>query len=263
MEQTLASHNLGNDSDSIKKSLFTNNDYFSITTLYSKSQGYVSGNKNLFANMDYTPLTKFILNESLKGTPLIKLGHGDLKVMILAGVHGNELPPQNAALMLVNKLRNLNLNGTVYIIPFAAPEATMYNIRNYNGQDINRTSMIKGSLGNLIIDKIKDLGISYVADFHSTAPNANPGKEGVFCTIKPSPKSFDIASFISEDTNSSIINFNNAGAMFKGAIEDECNLIGIPAVTCEVISTIGYLSLGSTKRSLNQMISFLKYCNIL
>ena len=30
-----------------------------------------------------------------------------------------------------------------------------------------------------------------------------------------------------------------AGALYNGALEDECNLTGIPAITCEVVSRNG------------------------
>ena len=61
----------------------------------------------------------------------------------------------------------------------------------------------------------------------------------------------------------SILNYTNAGESFKGALEDECNLNGIPAVTCEVLSPIGVADLKSSERSLTQMFSFLKYFKIL
>jgi predicted deacylase len=251
------------EKNSGNKSIFDYSGKFSIKNIYPNSGGYIAANRNLFANMINTPTTKIILKEAVKGTPLIKLGSGDLKVIIIAGIHGNELPSQNAAITLIDKLKDVKLNGTVYVIPFAAPEATMYNSRNYRGKDINRTSMVKGFIGNVIIEKIQDLGVNAVGDFHSTAPNANPGKEGVFCTLDPCPESFNIASFISEDNNSSIINYNMAGIRFKGALEDECNLNGIPAVTCEVLSNNGTLSSESTNRSLLQMFSFLKYFKII
>ena len=50
---------------------------------------------------------------------MIKIGDMHPKIMIIAGVHGNELPPQIAALWLAEELWGGNINGTVYIIPFA------------------------------------------------------------------------------------------------------------------------------------------------
>ncbi len=245
------------------ESIFNYDNNFNITQICSESGGYIAANKNLYSNISNTPTTKLILKEAIKGTSIVKLGSGDLKLMIIAGMHGDELPSQIAALMLINKLRKCSLNGTIYVIPFAAPEASMYNRREYRGKDLNRNSMNDGTIGRIIIDKIKDLEVSAVADFHSTAPNANPGKEGVFCSLNPSPKSYDIASFITNDNKSSILNYTNAGESYKGALEDECNLNGIPAVTCEVLSPIGVADLKSSERSLTQMFSFLKYFKIL
>ena len=51
--------------------------------------------------------------------------------------------------------------------------------------------------------------------------------------------------------------------MYKGALEDECNILGIPAVTCEVVSENGQVTPGSTQRSLMQMESYLKYFKII
>ena len=56
------------------------------------------------------------------GTPIITIGNGsEPKVMIIAGVHGNELPAQIAAIKMVNYLKNRDVNGTVYIIPVVCP----------------------------------------------------------------------------------------------------------------------------------------------
>ena len=103
------------------------------------------------------------------------------------------------------------------------------------------------------------MNVSAIGDFHSSAPNSNPGKEGVFCTQKPCDASFFIADYISKKVGSEKIIYPVAGIPFKGALEDEANLSQIPSVTCEVLSAIGYANERICERSYLQMIAFLEY----
>ena len=138
----------------------------------------------------------------------------------------------------------------------------MDNERTVNSIDLNRSSHIKNSLSNSIIQTIINLKIDSVGDFHSTSYNSNPGFESVFSTKKPSPESYLIAEHISRNTGSENIAFNFAGSSYKGAIEDVCNLRGIPAITCEVLSPFASVGKGSVERSFIQMKSFLAYFGI-
>ena len=187
--------------------------------------------------------------------------------MLVAGVHGNELAPQIAALNLIEHICDLDLkgklNGTVYVIPFASPKSTMENSRYLDGLDLNRSAHLPHTVTNIILKKAKDLEVSAIGDFHSSAPNSNPGKEGIFCTKVPCSKSYFIAEHISEKVGSEKILYPSAGVPFKGALEDEANLIQIPAVTCEVLSAIGYSNEKICKRSYLQMKAFLEYFGII
>ena len=232
---------------------------FELEHISYETGGYISANRNIFNNIRLTENTKYILKEAVKGTPLIKIGKNYPKVMIVAGIHGNELAPQISALNLIDQIHDLDLLGTLYIIPFASPKATMLNSRYFNGGDLNRLSHKEGSVGNLILNRAKELEVSAIADFHSSAPNSNPGKEGVFCTQYPTIGSFNMADFISKMTGSEKIVYSSAGIPFKGALEDESNLEGIPAVTCEVLSAIGYANERICNRSISQMKAFLQY----
>ncbi|MDR2966465.1 MAG: succinylglutamate desuccinylase/aspartoacylase family protein [Methanobacteriaceae archaeon] len=236
---------------------------FNIRHISKESGGYISANPAVFDNIPNTISSKKVLREAIKGTPLIKFGDGGVSVMIISGIHGNELPPQIASLILINELENIPLNGTVYIIPFSAPKATMYNSRWFDSDDLNRVANIDGSLSNSIMKIIKELKIISVADFHSTAPNSNPGKEGIFCTMKPSPESYHIGKYISNKTHSEILSYDHAGSAYQGAIEDECNILNIPAVTCEVLCPNGSTTEEAYKKSLKQMKYFLSYFDII
>ncbi len=226
------------------------------------SGGYISRNKNIFNHIDLNPLNIFILEKSVYGTPIFKIGNKGSKILILSGIHGNELPSQLANLLLLNEFSTKRLDNTIYFIPFAAPSSTMMNIRYFDEADLNRSAHINGSLSNKILNLIINLNIDFVGDFHSTAINSNPGCEAVFSSVNPTSESFLIANYIFHDIGSKYINFINAGSSFKGAVEDECNLKGIPAITGEVVSPFGGVGEGSVERSLLQMKSFLNYFGV-
>jgi uncharacterized protein len=234
-----------------------------IRILSPETAGDIQKNRILMEHIHQTPLTKKIINAGSKGTPLLKLGGGPPQLMLMAGIHGNELPPQIAILELLNKLLEEKLNGTLFIIPFAVPFATMRSDRRFKGFDMNRTASRKGYVSNKILNAIKILKMNSAADFHSTKPNSNPGVESVFCTKKPCYESFKIAKHITKATSSQIISHEHAGALYSGALEDECNLAGVPAVTCEVVSHNNQVDPGSQESSYLQMMAYLDYFEIL
>lgn len=226
------------------------------------SGGYISRNMKLFKNIELNKLNQFILEKTVFGTPIFKMGDGGSKILILSGVHGNELPSQIANLKLINELINKDFSNTLFFIPFAAPKATMNNERTFNSMDLNRSAHIENSLSNLIVKAVASLKINFVGDFHSTAFNSNPGFESIFSSKSPSPESFLIANYISKDVGSEIISFDFAGSSYKGAVEDVCNLRGTPAVTCEVLCPFGIVGKGTVEKSLSQMKSFLAYFGV-
>ena len=226
------------------------------------SGGFISKNHDIFREIELTALNGFILEKSVFGTPIFKLGNGGKRVLISSGVHGNELPPQIANLKLMNEFVNLDIQNTLFFIPFVAPKATMLNSRFFNSIDLNRSSHIKNSLSNVIIETIEELEIDFVGDFHSTAYNSNPGCESVFSSKSPTPESFLMASYISRDVKCKLIAFDSAGESYKGAVEDVCNIKGIPAITGEVLSPFSSVGAGSVERALLQMKSFLSYFGI-
>ena len=223
------------------------------------SGGYVSRNKQLFENIELNKLNQFILEKSVFGTPIFKCGDGSNKILVLSGIHGNELPSQIANLRLMNELVSKELSHTVYFIPFAAPKASMNNERTFNSMDLNRSAHISNSLSNLILKSVLNLEIDFVGDFHSTALNSNPGFESVFSSKSPSPESFLLANYIACSVGCDVISYDFAGSSYKGAVEDICNLKKVPAVTCEVLCPFGNVVHGSVDRSISQMKSFLKY----
>ncbi len=230
-----------------------------ITIISKETGGRVIENKNFMTNVPTDIVSTRLIKAARYGTPMLKIGDISPKIMLTAGVHGNELPPQIAALWLAEELMEKDINGTVYIIPFAIPNATMKNSRRFKGFDMNRSASKDGSPSNKILKATDTLKIVSIADFHSTKPLSNPGIESVFCSKKPCPESFMIAKYLTCATSSKVICHKNAGSLYSGAIEDECNLNGTAAVTCEVVSENYEVKPGSPERSYLQMLSFLNY----
>ena len=227
-----------------------------------ETAGNIRKNQIIMEHIPSGDLTDRILEIALKGTPLIRIGNGHPRVMLTAGIHGNELPPQIAALRMIENLKSQHINGTVFIIPFTIPQATMHSSRRFKGFDMNRKASSEGYITNNIIKTIKSLKINSLADFHATKPHSNPGVESVFCSKKPVIQSFKIAEHINEISSSQVICHEKAGSLYSGALEDECNLSGVPAVTCEVVSHNNKLDSGSLERSYLQMIAYLNYFDI-
>ncbi len=227
-----------------------------------ETAGDIRRNKILGQYILNSDFTNRILKTALRGTPLVKIGNGYPRLMMTAGVHGNELPPQIAVLRMIENLKSQNIDGTVFIIPFAIPQATMNGSRRFKGFDMNRKASSEGYITNKIIENIKFLKINSIADFHSTKPNSNPGVESVFCSKKPCFQSFKIAQHINEITSSKVICHEIAGSLYGGAVEDESNIVGVPAVTCEVVSYNNKIDSGSLERSYLQMMAYLDYFDI-
>lgn len=222
--------------------------------------GDISNNPDITRHFPKTPLTFQLLTAAKKGTPLVRFGEKNAPaILVLAGIHGNEYPPQIAAVHLINKLAVNELNITVYVIPFAIPYSTERSLRNWKGQDPNRTANIFGTPTNNILYASKKNNIKYLGDFHSTRPGGYPGKPSVLCSEIPCLLSFQMADFIEKETKSSLLSFTRAGSIFPGALQDVFNLAGIPAVTGESMSPHGNVMPGSVKASIEQMEAFLKF----
>jgi predicted deacylase len=234
-----------------------------ISIISYETSGEIKKNKALMELIPEDKSTQDLIKAAKYGTPLFNIGESHPRIMIISGIHGNELPPQLAALRLINELVDEKIKGSLFVIPFAVPHSTMENSRRFKGMDMNRTASRGGYASNNIIKTLMRLKINAIADFHSTRPKSNPGIESIFCSKKPCYESFKIANHMVKKTGSKLICYENAGTMYHGAIEDECNLAGIPAVTCEVVSESGQVDEMSSKRSYLQMISYLQYFNII
>jgi hypothetical protein len=237
---------------------------FKIDMVIGGTGGDVTSNYLINAYIPKTESTSSVVSAALSGTPMLTFGDGSgPKVLIVAGVHGNELPAPIAAIQLINYLNGKSIKGTVYVIPFAIPYDTATSSRYWQGQNPNSVANIPGTPTNQIVNLALSLNVNAIGDFHSTQPGGVPGQNAILCCKHPTYESHNIASYISAQTGCTLISSYQAGVDYPGALEDVCNLAGIPAVTCEVLSAHNTVASGSNDVSLSQMLAFLRYYNII
>lgn len=229
---------------------------FQVDIINQKAGGDVKKNFELIKHVSENHITESIIKAARKGIPLVTIGYGSSpRVMITAGVHGNELAPQLATLNLIKDLQNQKIDGTVYIFPFVAPEATAENSKNFKGVNLNLTSNVSGNPSNLVFETAKNKKINALADFHTTS--TDPAKT---CVIYyPTVKSSKIAVYIHKKAASPLL----ALKQHPGMLVTKCNSYGIPSIICEVKSADGEASMKSINESYNQMKAFLQYHGII
>lgn len=246
------------------KNYLTVKNYYKITNYKWKSGANVLKNKRIKANVPNSALVRKIIKLAKSGTPVIKFKGGKGKIVfITAGCHGNEIPSQVAAMKLIKYLETHYIKGTVYVMPFMNPKGSAANVRDYKGVHLNKKANKKGTISYKTVRLIKKFKCDAYGDFHATRPGGKPGKNLVFGSYKPTKKSAIIAKYIAKNAKVKYKIYKRAGAEYPGALEDEVNLKGIPAVTCEVLSPHGKIKKGSVSKSLLMMKTLLKYNKIL
>lgn len=246
------------------KNKYVVNNYYKITTYKWNSGADVTKNKKIKSNIPDSKLVNKIIKAAKSGTPVIKFKGGKGKVVfITAGVHGNELSSQVAAMNLIKYLESHPIKGTVYIMPFMNPKGTAANVRDYGGVHLNKKANVKGTISYKTVSLITKFKCSAYGDFHCTRPGGSPGKDVAMGTYKPTAKSATLAKYISKKSNVKCIIYKKAGVEYPGALEDVVSLKGIPAVTCEVITPHGTITKGSVSKSLSMMKSFLKFSSLI
>ena len=238
--------------------------YYIITTYKWKSGADITKNKQIKNNIPNSALVKKIVKAAKSGTPVIKFKGGKGKaVFITAGVHGNEISSQVAAMKLIQYLETHPIKGTVYIMPFMNPKGTANNVRDYAGIHLNKKADVKGTISYKTVKLITKFKCKAYGDFHCTRPGGKPGKDVAMGTYKPTAKSATLAKYIAKKSKVKYIIYKKAGAEYPGALEDVVSLKGIPAVTCEVITPHGTVAKGSVSKSLSMMKSLLKFNSLL
>lgn len=244
--------------------LFDNNNSVNIGYINSENGANVKANnvinsKILLNEPNGSTLSNEVIEAAKNGTPVIQFGNGEGPVsVVIAGVHGNQLPPQIAALNLINYLDGKKIKGTVYVIPFAAPAATAKNEKYLNGENLNKIADKAGNPSNDIVTFAISKNATAVGDFHSTAPGATPGHDVVMCSQYPTYDSYLLAIAMCKRLKEDIEVHTIAGLDYKGAIEDVLNQKGTPSVTGLSTSPHGEMAAGSAETSFNQMLAMLK-----
>ena len=246
------------------KNTYTVKNYYKIVLYKWKSGANVLKNKRIKANVPNSAIVRKTIRLARYGTPVIKFKGGNGKsVFITAGCHGNEIPPQVAAMKLIQYLETHSIKGTVYVMPFMNPKGTAANVRDYKGIHLNKLAHKKGTISYKTVQLIKRFRCDAYGDVHSTRLGGKPGKNLVFGSYKPTKKSAVLAKYIAKNANVKYKIYKRAGLEYPGALEDEVNLKRIPAVTCEVLSPHGKIRKGAVSKSLLMMKTLLKYNKIL
>lgn len=154
---------------------------------------------------------------------------------------------------LIKYLETHYIKGTVYVMPFMNPKGTAANVRDYKGVHLNKKANKKGTISYKTVKLIKKFKCDAYGDFHATRPGGKPGRNLVFGSYKPTKKSAAIAKYIAKNAKVKYKIYKRSGAEYPGALEDEVNLKGIPAVTCEVLSPHGKIKKESVSKSLLMM----------
>ncbi|EKQ52321.1 MAG: putative deacylase [Methanobacterium sp. Maddingley MBC34] len=231
---------------------------YKIIVIDNSTGGDVSNNTILAQNTNKTPVISELYEAAKKGTPMIIFGDGGQpRVMLVAGVHGAELPSQIALTNLINHLNGKQINGTIYIIPFAIPNNTATCTRLNNGTDPDRVAHNPGTPLNNIINTSINSNVTMLVDFHCAQPNDIPGKNCIIYDTK-NPKSLDLARYINNKTGSPLVEVGP----YPGVLSTVSNRNGITSVVCEVLSAHNSTDPGSVELSYRYMLAFLEYSRV-
>ena len=199
-------------------------------TLDRKVGGDVIRNSEINSCIPETDFARTIFQLEKKGSVILKFGNGvGPKILISAGIHGNE-PEANIAIMkYLEYIKDKNIKGTLYVIPFAIPQDTALNTRYYNGRDPNRVANETGTPGWNIVNFARKNGIKYILDVHSGGGVSYKG----LLNVNPSnPKSAEYkwASYITKISGC----INREQALEPGMVRTEAFKYGINTITLEV-----------------------------
>lgn len=245
------------------KNTYTVNNKITMKILKWGNKGDVSKIKLLKKNMPDNEWVKKAVAATKKGNPLLKFKGGNGKVVfITAGVHGNELSSQVAVMKLIKKLTKTPIKGTVYIIPFVNIKAISNKVR-HTGVDYNRVAHKSGTISNKIVKLIVKYKCDSYGDFHTTQPGGIPGKNIVMGSKSPAIKCESLTKYIAKNAKVNKKIYKYAGEQYPGALADNVNKKGIPAVICEVMLPHNTVTTKTVKTSYNMMNALLKFNSII
>ena len=242
---------------------YTVKNKITLTVLKWGIKGDVSKIKLIKDNMPNNAVVKKAVEVTKKGLPLLMFKGGPGKVVFMtAGVHGNELSSQVAAMKMIAYLSKTPIKGTVYIIPFVNVKAISKKVR-YTDKDFNRIASKSGTIPNKIVKLVVKYKCDAYGDFHTTKPGGVPGKNIVMGSKGPATKSADLTNYIAKNAKVNKKIYKYAGEVYPGALADNVNNYGIPAVICEVVLPHNTVTAKSVNLSYKMMKYFLKYSSII
>lgn len=220
------------ESYAITSNTSANSSNYNITVLDSSLGGDVQANPEISQNIPKTNLSTQIFNMTKQGSVVLKFGNGNgPKLLISAGIHGNEPEANIAVMKYLELIKDMNFNGTIYVIPFDIPENTALNVRDYNGQDPNRIANINGTPGYNIIKFAQNNGINYLLDVHSGTGVSVNGLIYTNPSYVQSTEERNWTSYIVSQTGSS---YNPDPAESPGMIRSFAHSKGMNTITLEV-----------------------------
>lgn len=209
---------------------FTSSPQFNMefTYLTSNAGGYVTKNSEIRTNIPKTNLSSKIFEMVKKGPVVVKAGNGGgPKLLICAGIHGNEEESSIAVMKYLEFIKDRKFNGTLYIIPFALPKSTEKNSRYYRGRDPNRLANYPGTPGYKIVQFALKNRIKYLLDVHS---GSGVGRKGLIFYRNPCyPAEKSWLNSIKTKTGCNVLANTR-----RGAIRTVAHKAGINAITIEV-----------------------------
>lgn len=183
----------------------------------------------------YIPRTEFsnqIFNMAKQGSVVLKFGNGNgPKLLISAGIHGNEVEANIATMKFLENIKGKSFNGTLYVIPFDIPKSTASNSRLYNGANPNSNTNIPGTPGYKIVQFCLKEGVQYLLEVHS---GTEVGSSGLLIsnskyTMTPEEQAW--AKYINSHSNSwTLIGIDD----YPGLMRTYANTLGINSMNMEV-----------------------------
>ena len=236
----------------------------SLTVLNWGLKGDVTKNALIKKNMPNNAWVKKVVDATKRGIPLLTIkGDKNGKVIFMtAGVHGNEISSQVAAMKMINYLTKTPVKGTVYFMPFVNVKAISKKVR-YTDKDFNRIAHKSGTIPNKIVKLVKRYKCDAYGDFHTTKPGGAPGKNIVMGSKTPAAGSAKLTKYIATKCKVNQRIYKYAGQQYPGAINDNVNKLGIPAVICEVMLPHNTVTAKTVKTSYNMMTYLLKYYSVI
>ncbi len=235
---------------------------YSISYFDKTVGGNVLKNGRIAKNMPKASLSRKIVSMTKKGSVVLKFGDGGgPKLLMCAGIHGNEVSANIATLKFIEKIANKKICGSLYVIPFIIPRDTEINSRAWyyskkkTWVDPNEVAHISGTPGNKIVKFALKNNISYILDIHTGGGIASYKKGFVYANEEPVKKGeTKWLNYVKKAVNP-VVKYN---VPKKGYIRYYSKLKGISTLTFEVERDIGAVSYWS-KVEYNMLIHACKY----